>query len=193
MNLSLRMLAVAVALSLSACDVQPTLAPDDANRVANIRDVLGLEYPYRVDHLGFHLDGGTISIHIKDRLNKRLELCSDGRMMRAAEDSRGPRPWGLFIGADYPTSPGARMIAVGGAEELAILDALDFCSRADLPAAYSDSLMRRYFDVTIPSPERGRMIETWTEPQRLALRLRNFAWWRGMLFGWRPTELKHQS
>jgi hypothetical protein len=79
-------------------------------------DALKIAEPIRVTAVHQFKDGGTIGIELTDAKDRKHEFCLDGRSLEDA-NRKGTR--NLFVGAVYPTRPGARNVEVRGPEESA--------------------------------------------------------------------------
>jgi len=170
-------LVLSVLVVLVGC-AEPTVSADAETQLAieHVREVLGLEYPYRVEHWGTYRDGGTLGVTIKDRRGRRLAFSLDGRTgrhdMAALMDSdldtlRIPHRH-FYIGAEHPNKEGARELPIGSDEEFALLDLLDVISLDHFSRATRDSLIEPRLDKSRQA-EVGQVFAHLKEEERIAL------------------------
>ncbi len=76
--------------------------------------LLGLEPPVEVGFVGVYEDGGTVGFKLGGIGKPTLMACFDGRMFL-------PSPRNIYLGALYPTHPGARALKLNGAEDRAVV------------------------------------------------------------------------
>jgi len=77
-------------------------------------DVLKIAEPVKVSEVFYWKDGGSIGIEVTDAKGKKHLFCLDGRSLK----ENGTR--NLFVGATYPSRPGATKVDYRGPEESAL-------------------------------------------------------------------------
>lgn len=150
---TLRLVGVTVTHLLVACGSSPDRgAAVDPSVVQQVRAVFGLEYPYTITRIGMYLDGGSIGVSVRDATGSTLAFAWDGRM-RLSADSKAPEaPRLLYIGAQYPGVEGTRAVAVGSAEEDAVIALLRAYADTHMTRSQQDSLVALYYDYTHERP-----------------------------------------
>ena len=104
-------------------------------------DTLDLKPPYRLGSCDIAKDGGTISGLLFHGDGDSLLFCRDGRMRdETGPDSAAPKPGLVYIGARYPTKPGAVPLVRGGAAEKLLFAALQASIDALASRAEQESL-----------------------------------------------------
>lgn len=93
-----------------------------------------------------NLDGGTLSFKLQRPGQKPVELCFDGRDLPPTEKPSwqvaGNQTLGrLFVGANYPTKPAARLIELGSEEELRLLHDLNRWINEKLSAKVQNQIL----------------------------------------------------
>lgn len=186
-----------VLLAGAACSLTQEHAPASRTaEISRVREVLRMEYPYRIRSWDYFLDGGTAGVEVRDRRGRKLEFSMDGRILDAEQPMPAYAPgdtirvplrhW--FLGAIHPSRPGARELAIGGVEERAILDMLETISLDQ----FSREAITRVAAVreSVVFHETSRLH---TEQARWALRAGCVAWRRrhadpaGQIVGVMPT------
>src|SRR5438093_199363 len=76
--------------------------------------VLSVVEPIEVLAFEHFLDGGTTTFNFRDANDEPFYACADGRMDVDVHDQA------IYVGAPYPTQPGARRVAAAGPEEAAL-------------------------------------------------------------------------
>jgi hypothetical protein len=174
-----RRLAIAalVTATLLGCSSSPYRAgPNDPAKVERVREVLHLDYPYRIVSTERFLDGGSRTFSVVDRDEQTMDLCSDGRgrpvPLPGSDGKRRLPPRHLWLGR-YMDDPGARELPVHGEEENAILDLLEIVSSEQFPPR----VIHRF----VTTPESMAVLvrgDRYTEVQRRALWAGILAWQR---------------
>lgn len=121
------MCLVLLGVSISACQNHsapvPQVTPAEAHL---IESALHLKCPCSLDTMAICFDGGTRVGDICDSRGVHLGFCKDGRMvsvdsLRASgrirrvggKETTSADVWKYYIGASYPTYPGARVLEQG--------------------------------------------------------------------------------
>ena len=89
-------------------------------------DALQIVEPVKISRALGYKDGGTVGIELTDAKDKKHSFClySPGGAGLPEENKKQRIILNLFIGAAYPTNPGAKMVAVRGPEESALYGVL---------------------------------------------------------------------
>jgi hypothetical protein len=86
--------------------------------------VLNIVEPIRVSEVFYYKDGGTIGIEITDAKDRKHLFCLDGRSLPTKEEPNAKGTRNLYLGATYPTKPGAKKVDMRGPEEAALYGVL---------------------------------------------------------------------
>lgn len=105
-------------LPLGAEEAKSSPAETRARHRKQSPAVLKIIEPVRVKEVYYYKDGGTIGILLTDAKGIDHPFCLDGR----SESGRSTNH--LFLGAVYPTRPGARKVPLQGPEESALYGVL---------------------------------------------------------------------
>lgn len=147
-----QLLVPCILLAISACSRAPSHdAPARAKQISEVRDILHLEYPYRVTSWGYQPDGGTLGFCIRDRWWRTQQFALDGRIdltsgerasaaLAAGVDTIRVAPRHFFIGARNRMEKGATELPLLGRQESAILDMLTLVGTDHYPRSLIDSL-----------------------------------------------------
>lgn len=138
-----------------------------AGKVASVRKLLGLEYPYSIERLDMYLDGGSYGGVIRDARGNQLLFAWDGR---EPIPPHGPPPEGprlSYLGAAYPARPEAKPLGVGTPREQALVFVLRSFADSQIPQS-QDSLYALCFKYTDPSESRRQFLVSLLPKQQIA-------------------------
>lgn len=97
--------------------------------------------PLQLEMTDIYLDGGTVFFRVKDSRDKSIIGGFDGRMCGGDRDMTRCGPWHLFLGAEYPDKPGARLLPLWGEEERQVVQLLAMVVRARLQPDHLNFLL----------------------------------------------------
>ena len=137
----------------------------------------GLSQPVRLLSAGYFEDGGTVGFVLVSATNDTLRGGFDGRMQRVG----AVRQSHCYLGARYPTDPGAVLLPLRGREERALVDLLDGVIRDSLSSEETNALLVTTTAMKLP---KNISVDLWHLVRRVhGLRQREEAADQGLLAG----------
>lgn len=109
------LIALAVAIGFAACVIVKRVeaGPNKAQQAKT----LNLQAPITVAGVGEFRDGGTVSFHLVDATGRKAAFCFDFK-------SGSKTPGRLYMGAEHPSRPGAKLVPLRSQTEKAVLQIL---------------------------------------------------------------------
>ena len=100
-------------LAFATVAIAAWVAASSCARTRDVERASDLIWPVQLAATHFYRDGGTVSFTLVGAGGETLKGGSDGRMQAGSS----PRLYHCYVGGEYPSRPGARLVPLWGPEE----------------------------------------------------------------------------